>query len=521
MSRTAPRLCVAFVVMLTAALGSSADDKSRAKIDAMIVVNAALLKGRDHLQRGEFAEAVAVLEKELGLINGNRDYLMTLRDAYAGLVPQLQAANRLEELKTYQRRLAFLDPAASRGPAPAPAAQTNAPAPSPATQYRGKIIEASHGTEDGTPFAPSNAATNRKSSGSLREQADQAYAKRQFESAAKLFSLAHQESAGSVKDRSEEWAYCRLFVVGQAINRGGNLAAEELRREIGVAASLAPRMQGFADTLLERLKVLEAPAVTVKHTPRVNNGWARAETTNFRIFHAADEADAEKIARIAEATRVSMTRKWFGEEPTDWSPRCDVYVYPTGQGYAKATGAPPTAPGHSTIEQENGRVLKRRIDLRGDDANMMAGVLPHETTHVVLAGRFGSHHVPRWADEGMAVLSEPRERVDMHLRNLPKHKSENVLFGVAELMRLNDYPEARRVGPFYAQSVSLVDFLCNKKDAATFARFLREALDGGYEPALRRHFGYASTADLDREWRQHAFGDGAVVSASDKPAKRN
>jgi hypothetical protein len=106
----------------------------------------------------------------------------------------------------------------------------------------------------------------------------------------------------------------------------------------------------------------------------------------------------------------------------------------------------------------------------------------------------------------MAVLSEPRERINLHLRNLPKHKSAGELFGVAELMRLDNYPEARRVGPFYAQSVSLVAFLCKKKDPATFARFLREALDGGYEKSLRKHFGYARWADLEREWREHAFG---------------
>jgi hypothetical protein len=279
---------------------------------------------------------------------------------------------------------------------------------------------------------------------------------------------------------------------------------------------MAPKLKDWGDKLMARLAESAAPAVSVRHTPRNGNGWAKAETTNFRIFHVQDEQSAEKIARVAEATRVGMTRKWFGEEPADGSPRCDVSVCPSGQGYAKATGAPPTAPGHSTIKQENGRVLERRIDLRGDDPNLLTGVLPHEATHVVLAGRFGQHYVPRWADEGMAVLSEPRDRINMHLRNLPKHRGDGTLFGVAELMRLNDYPEARRVGPFYAQSVSLVDFLCKKKDPATFAVFLREALDSGYEASLRRHFGYGSAADLERDWRQYAFGDGAVASASEK-----
>ena len=52
----------------------------------------------------------------------------------------------------------------------------------------------------------------------------------------------------------------------------------------------------------------------------------------------------EKVARVAEATRVIMTRKWFAEAPKNWSPGCIIYLHPTGQGYSRATGAPATAP---------------------------------------------------------------------------------------------------------------------------------------------------------------------------------
>jgi tetratricopeptide (TPR) repeat protein len=501
MSRTPLRRYVTAAVTLTAAFALlqfvRADDKDKGRRDEIpLIVNATLCEGRGLIQRGEYAKAVEVLEKQLGLINGNRDYLMALRDAYAGLIPQLQNGNRLDELKTYQNRLAILEPVA-RAPSPR------------GTAARGVSPE----TTD--PFEASNAASPKKTA-NLLEQAEQAFEKKQYESAATLFDRVSRQAPDSVAGCSEKWGYCKLYAVAQTINQGGNLQPDELRREIRDGVGMAPKLKGWGDTLLERLAQPGAPAVNVKHTPRVGNGWARAETTNVRIFHATDEPTAEKIARVAEATRVNMTRKWFGEEAADWTPRCDVYVYPTGQGYAKATGAPATAPGHSTIKQENGRVLERRIDLRGDDPNLLIGVLPHEATHVVLAGRFGQHYVPRWADEGMAVLSEPRERINLHLRNLPKHQNEGTLFGVSELIRLNDYPEARRVGPFYAQSVSLVDFLCKKKDPATFAVFLREALDSGYESSLRRHFGYASAADLDRDWRQYAFGEGAVASASDK-----
>jgi hypothetical protein len=116
----------------------------------------------------------------------------------------------------------------------------------------------------------------------------------------------------------------------------------------------------------------------------------------------------------------------------------------------------------------------------------------------------------------MAVLSEPRERIELHLRNLPVHRREGTLFAVGDLMRMKEYPEARQIGPFYAQGVSLVEFLCKKKDAATFTRFLREGLEGNYETSLQRYYGYHDFAELDSEWRRYAFGEGAVATTSEK-----
>jgi hypothetical protein len=243
----------------------------------------------------------------------------------------------------------------------------------------------------------------------------------------------------------------------------------------------------------------------VKHTPRQASGWAVAETANFRIFHAQSRQRAEKAARIAETTRATMTRKWFGKVRASWSPKCDVYLHPTKYGYALSTGASTATPGHSTLTLDHGRVVVRRIDVHCDEPHTLTSVLPHEITHVVLAGQLGSRFAPRWADEGMAVLSEPRERINLHLDNLPKHRREGTLFRIGKLVQMEQYPEAKRLGPFYAQSVSLVEFLTKKKGATTFTRFLREGLETDYETALRHHYGYRNLAELDRAWRQYAF----------------
>ncbi len=496
MARTSLRALLCAAILL-AARPASAGEPPEQRQRTMLAVQVAMERGQELLQRGEFAEAVAALEKQVPYIDGNKRYLGLLRDAYRSLVDQLEQGGKAEEAKKYRGFLEILDPASRAAATPRPSGPV----------HRGKV-------NDDDPFADSNRAFGKGKM--YLAKAERAYEERSYEAAAGLYRQADRAEPGCAAASQERWAYCRLFAVAQELNRpSGSRSATDLEQEVKSALRLAPRLERFGQGLLDRLKGGgEAEvAVEIKHTPRNGNSPAVAETANVRVFHNLSEEQAAKVVRAAEATRVNMAKRWFGEDAKPWSPRCDIHIHADGSAYARATGAPAAAPGHSTISLEAGRVTVRRVDIRGDDPNFLVGVLPHETTHVVLAGRFGQHHVPRWADEGMAVLSEPRARVEMHLRNLPTHQRDGQLFGVAELMKMAEYPEPRRVGAFYAQSVSLVDFLVKKKDPATFARFLREGLDSGYELALERHYGYRSFADLDQAWRAHALGaDGVAVS---------
>src|SRR5437868_7452220 len=111
-----------------------------------------------------------------------------------------------------------------------------------------------------------------------------------------------------------------------------------------------------------------------------------------------------------------MQGRWLGRAGLDWAPRCGVYLYAGGEAYSRATGERATNAGHAKYVREGGTILSRRIHLRVDDVNLLTRVLPHETTHLVLADRFTGRDLPRWADEGMATLAEPREAVERHLR---------------------------------------------------------------------------------------------------------
>jgi hypothetical protein len=245
-------------------------------------------------------------------------------------------------------------------------------------------------------------------------------------------------------------------------------------------------------------------AITVRHLePR--DGWQRTDTANFRIYHNQSRALAEQVALLAEETRRDMARRWFGSVPEDWKPRCVITLYANLNDYCRDTGLPP-GPGRSYFRSDNGRVISRSIDVHCEDTDkMLQAILPHEATHIVLAGQFGEKQIPRWADEGMAVLSEPRERIELHLDGLEQFRRDRLLFSVGQLMQRADYPEQRQAGAFYAQSVSLVEFLAKEKGTRAFTRFLQDAQKNGYEDALKKHYGYGSFADLQRKWSEQAF----------------
>ncbi len=239
----------------------------------------------------------------------------------------------------------------------------------------------------------------------------------------------------------------------------------------------------------------------VQHLPRTAQGWSVAQTENFRILHNQPRAFAEQVALAAEKGRALLCDRWLADAADRWTPRCDIWLYATPDEYSRATGVSAQMPGHSTTHGEGQRIIARRIDLRCDHAGLLSAVLPHEITHVVIADRFGEKRVPPWANEGMAVLSEPREQLAKHCGNVPRYWREGRLYSVAQMVRMGDYPPPAEMGSFYAQSVMLVDFLVAQKGPRTFVRFLEDIGYFGYEPALQQHYGW-SRAQMEQLWQR-------------------
>ncbi len=233
-----------------------------------------------------------------------------------------------------------------------------------------------------------------------------------------------------------------------------------------------------------------------------SQGWLVQETSTFRVYCLPNLAEARRLPEACEALRSQLQETWLGQVARDWSPRCDIIVHPTIAGYVRVLGASSrNSSGCASIEMDQGRVVKRRIDLRADAEDWLNSALPHELTHVVLAERFADRQIPRWADEGMAILAEPATRQSTRRLAMQRAATRAPYFGAAELISLQNYPPADRRDAFYGQSASLVAYLIERDSPARFLEFLQSGQKLGFERALNDVYGIASLAELDGRWR--------------------
>jgi len=249
---------------------------------------------------------------------------------------------------------------------------------------------------------------------------------------------------------------------------------------------------------------------TCPNSPRVersyNHGrWFVIETDNFQICSDGSESCARHLARHAEALRTELTLKWFGKaSPEALAPKCQIVLHSSRASYTGAVGRGSTRTvGSSLVDIKPGRIRSRRIDLLGGQTEFLTAALPHELTHVVLKERFPATQLPRWADEGMAMLADTEAKQNRHrndLRNALKHRT---IFNLAALVTMEEYPRSDRWGTFYGQSVSLTKFLVMQRTPEQFVRFIVRSTAKGYDAALQECYGIAGVGELDRKWRLH------------------
>ena len=549
-------LAVGFITCAALTAGSPPDDiDTRFRKD--LAVQTAMCRARLLLGDNQAQKAVEVLEGQLRNVNGNSAYLLLLRDAYRAHVRDLYLAGQPAQAKRYLDRLCILDPAAAndatlRAQAAEPYRKFE---PDPAAKQASKWPTFNPGLmklPNLNPFAKKEEPTKAPTvqAGVARGVSDQSivddpfdqknqreggldaskaalarelltrgaaeFRNDRFAEARACFEQAYQNDAGSLEACKEPWAYCILKGVSEAMEQPGVLPGRqaELQQQVETAIRMAPtKMMASGQQLLEQLELraqqnrppqITASSAKTHHWGQNKEGWKVVETSHFRIFHKQDSDFGERVAQIAETTRAAMFKKWFDSNGDEWDPICELVMHPNAASYTQMTKAPGHTPGHSNIILQSGRIISRQMHMRMDGDDILDAVLPHETTHVVLGGMFGYLLPPRWADEGIAILTEPSEKIEQHRRRLHKCHQQGQLFGLKDLMELKDYPPQPKVDAFHSQSVVLCEFLTAQRDPKTLTAFVKDGMRQGYETSLQRHYNL-TFAQLEERWAQQVL----------------
>jgi hypothetical protein len=276
----------------------------------------------------------------------------------------------------------------------------------------------------------------------------------------------------------------------------------------GLFASLVVAL--FAKTLhAEEVRSRSpGPASTVRRS--TSRGWIVLESENFYICCRPSCKAAQTLPTACEALRAQLSETWFGTSTEKWTPVCHIVVHETTASYAAALGAgSEQSSGCATIGIDSGKVVGRRIDLRGDAGDWLDSALPHELTHVLLAERFTNHRIPRWADEGMAILVEPQDKQRRRREALERGLVARKGFSAAELTGLTDYPAADRRDAFYGESASLVAYLMERESPERLLDFLEMSAKRSPQAALQQVYGFADWQAVENSWKPRLMHRGA------------
>jgi RNA polymerase sigma factor (sigma-70 family) len=222
--------------------------------------------------------------------------------------------------------------------------------------------------------------------------------------------------------------------------------------------------------------------------PPADEKPVKLRTTNFEI-HAPTRRIAQLIGAEAERQRKAQAVRWLGEEMPVWTTPCQIKVKLKTNGSNGATA----------FAFDQGRILSMDMLVEGALDHVLINALPHEITHTVLAHYFRGP-VPRWADEGCAILSEDEEeqqRYSKLVREILNTSGRSM--PLKRLLALTNYPPDMMV--LYAQGSSLTRFLVDRKDHKTFLQFVSLGMKEDWDTAVRATYGgLEDVAALEKAW---------------------
>jgi hypothetical protein len=223
-----------------------------------------------------------------------------------------------------------------------------------------------------------------------------------------------------------------------------------------------------------------------------DGGWIRF------TFHPSIRERIEPL--IVEADRVRQDLADRLGQPVLKSVRVDIARTAGEMESLAPAGAPYPTYAEGVAYSGLGLVLLT-LNPRYANANYdLKQVFRHELAHLALHDAVGDRHVPRWFNEGFAVLASGETSFD-RLWVLYTATLSDRLIPLSEVERSfpNDENDASIA---YAQAVDIVRFLVRREDAHRFRSLVQSLRDGNDLDHAARHAYAIDLKTLEHEWRE-------------------
>lgn len=232
----------------------------------------------------------------------------------------------------------------------------------------------------------------------------------------------------------------------------------------------------------------------------ITDGWHIYRSENFEIRCRGPIVDIDTVTRCCEETRAVLRTTWLSGFPAmNWRPACQVIVHTSASDYTRDTRASSQTKAVTSLQIGQGQVWSRRIDLLADSEGWAANLIPHEMTHVVLADRFCHRQIPRWADEGLAILSESGDRLAKALEAADINSRSGQAINLSQLLSAAAYPSKKEQAElFFAQSAAFSAFLLSQFPEEDVMRFVDGCNSIGAAKAVERLSAGQDLDDIDR-----------------------
>jgi tetratricopeptide (TPR) repeat protein len=494
----------------------------------IIATQKAIGVAKDALKQNQPSRAIAVLESQLTLADGNEYYLSLLKDAYQARLEELaKQPGEASQIESLRQRLKAISgaspPSTSNAPPATPVAEPKkemafppsllGPSPKGYDPSEPLLIPVSPNSSEVKPASASLPIEVPAATDEVASRAAKLFAEQKYDEALLLFEQAIKAKESLDEVQRDQWGYCRLYQITTRLNQGEQTPAMQLEVR-QVLNKTSAQLKPFGEKLLAKLDPPAEPEPSpVAVPPQQVAAEGPVESPSFRVHHRGQHKLAKEVAQVAEAARQAMSERWLGPVSQEWTPRCDIYLYSSAKEYAQRTKKSVENAGHSTVNFRGQEIVSRRIDLHADDTNLLDATLPNEVTQVLLNGYFSEQKLPRWAMIGIATLSESPESVARYRRAMPELLRQRKLLPLADFFKLQDFPTAEEsITPFYAESVSIVSFLVEQKGPKGFITFMTEVPRRGIAKSMQNHYGFEDLGEFQKSWVRSAMGEKGPTS---------